>query len=56
MLLRRNCQKGFICDEETETTILAYFEVNPEKSIRDLLNELNLFMFGLHTVLEIYKP
>ncbi|KAI4468185.1 transposable element tc3 transposase-like protein [Holotrichia oblita] len=38
----RKKKKDFIRDEETEVNVLAYFETNPEKSIRRYIRELEL--------------
>lgn len=38
----RRRKKDFVIDEETEVNVLAYFEINPEKSLRSCTKELDL--------------
>lgn len=47
--------KRFVCDEETETNVLAYFEINPGKSIRNLSNEINVSLASIQKILKKHK-
>lgn len=51
----RRKKKDFIRDEETEVNVLAYFETNPEKSIRSCTRELDLKKSTVHDILIKHK-